>query len=184
MIEDQRNWSESLVSQVGGSGTYQYLLFANFSLKWILAGMILFSLNFFYITPEFKCTAQELKHAATCEKFVCASDDPQFWYQHLERPIPKSISLDYGVYMLCSNKWISSLLQSLSYLGSFVGYLLMSHIADNFGRKKTEMASWIINIVGLLLLGLSTNLYMVGIGSFMMGMGTNATITLHYTFLK
>lgn len=30
----------------------------------------------------------------------------------------------------------------------------------------------------------SVNLAMVGIGSFMMGFGTNAAITLHYTFLK
>ena len=51
MIEDQKNWSEALISRVGGSHKYQYLLFANFGAKWILAGMILFSLNFFYITP-------------------------------------------------------------------------------------------------------------------------------------
>lgn len=86
--------------------------------------------------------------------------------------------------MLCSNTWLSSLLQSLSYIGSFVGYLVMSHIADNFGRKNTERISWIINIVGISILIGSINLFMVGIGSFLMGLGTNATITLHYTFLK
>lgn len=100
------------------------------------------------------------------------------------KPVPKSISLDYGVIMLCSNLWISSLLQSLSYMGSFVGYLVMSHIADNFGRKRTERAAWIINIIGLVILITSFNLIMVGIGSFLMGLGTNAAITLHYTFLK
>jgi len=79
---------------------------------------------------------------------------------------------------------LSSTLQSLSYIGSFVGYFVMSHIADNLGRRKTEMASWFINIAGLVLLVNSFNLYMVGIGSFLMGLGTNAAITLHYTFLK
>ena len=46
------------------------------------------------------------------------------------------------------------------------------------------MISWVINIGGVSILLLSFNLYMVGIGSFLMGMGTNATITLHYTFIK
>lgn len=60
----------------------------------------------------------------------------------------------------------------------------MSHIADNFGRKMTENISWYLNILGLILLIASQNLYMVGIGSFFMGLGTNAAITLHYTFMK
>lgn len=46
------------------------------------------------------------------------------------------------------------------------------------------MAAWLINIGGMILLISSLNLYMVGIGSFFMGLGTNAAITLHYTFLK
>lgn len=86
--------------------------------------------------------------------------------------------------MLCGNKWLSSLLQSLSYIGSFVGYIVMSHIADNFGRKNTERASWLIGIFGIILLISSVNLFMVGVGSFLMGLGTNAAITLHYTILK
>ena len=184
MLEDERNWSATLLARVGHSGKYQWLLFANFGLKWVLAGMILFSLNFFYITPEFTCKSGEVPSHQTCKQFVCSIDDPQFWYSHLEKPIPSSIALDYGIYMLCSNEWISSLLQSMSYLGSFIGYLLMSHIADNYGRKKTEMVSWILNIIGLGFLISSVNLYMVGIGSVLMGLGTNATITLHYTFIK
>ena len=115
---------------------------------------------------------------------MCSHDDQKFWYDHFQRPIPKTIALDYNVYMVCSNAWISSFLQSLSYLGSFVGYLLMSHLADNFGRKKIELVSWVLNIMGILILTLSMNLEMVAIGSFLMGMGTNATITLHYTFIK
>ena len=60
----------------------------------------------------------------------------------------------------------------------------MSHIADNKGRKISEFASWCLNMVGIVIMVTSVNLYMVGIGSFLMGMGTNAAITLHYTFLK
>ena len=67
MLEGE-NWSETLISRVGGSGRYQILLFVNFSLKWILAGMILFSLNFFYITPELVCEAGEVPAGKTCSE--------------------------------------------------------------------------------------------------------------------
>ena len=60
------NWSETLIRRVGGSSKYQVLLFLNFSLKWVLAGMILFSLNFFYYTPEFKCSDSEVPAGQTC----------------------------------------------------------------------------------------------------------------------
>ena len=38
--------------------------------------------------------------------------------------------------MLCSDKWISSSVQAVGYIGSFIGYLLMSHLADNYGRRN------------------------------------------------
>jgi MFS family permease len=61
----------------------------------------------------------------------------------------------------------------------------MSHIADNFGRKKTEFVSWGTGIFGLLLLVLSQkSLWLVAIGSFFMGLGVNSAITLHYTLIK
>lgn len=61
----------------------------------------------------------------------------------------------------------------------------MSHIADNFGRKKAESASWMICVMGIILLVFSqSSLILVGIGSFLMGGGANAAITLHYTLIK
>ena len=61
----------------------------------------------------------------------------------------------------------------------------MGHLADNIGRKKVEFASWVISLLGLaMLVGSGSSLYLVGLGSFLVGSGTNAAVTLHYTFLK
>lgn len=76
------------------------------------------------------------------------------------------------------------MLQSTSYIGSLSGYLFMAYIGDNFGRKKSEMYSWIVCIVGQIVLLTSVNLYMVAIGSIMLGFGANAAITMHYSFFK
>lgn len=37
---------------------------------------------------------------------------------------------------------------------------------------------------GQVIMVLSVNLWMVGIGSFLLGFGANAAITLHYSFFK
>jgi MFS family permease len=60
----------------------------------------------------------------------------------------------------------------------------MSHIGDNLGRKKGEFISWLVCIAGQIMMILSINLYMVGIGSLLLGFGANAAITLHYSFFK
>ena len=60
----------------------------------------------------------------------------------------------------------------------------MSYVADNYGRKDTEKWSWTICIVGLGILVTSVNLYMVSLGTFLIGLGVNAATNLHYTFLK
>jgi MFS family permease len=102
----------------------------------------------------------------------------------MPKPLPKSISLDYGVIMVCSKEWISSLLQSFSYLGSLFGYIIMPLVADNKGRKTAEFISWFITVSGCGILLISMNIPLVGIGSFLMGFGSNSAIILHYSFIK
>lgn len=146
--------------------------------------MILFSLNFFYYVPDFECTKSEMADYSTCKEFVCSYDSQQFWYQHLKQPLKRSIALDYGIIMVCSKEWVSSLLQSICYLGSLFGYILMSHIADNYGRKKGEYIAWIVCIVGQVVTLVSFDIVMVGIGAFLMGFGANGAINIHYSFFK
>ena len=46
------------------------------------------------------------------------------------------------------------------------------------------MYSWIVCIIGQVVLLTSVNLYMVAIGNIMLGFGANAAITMHYSFFK
>jgi MFS family permease len=159
-------------------------MFASFVTKWIIAAMLLFSLNFFYYVPEFTCTSKEMQGYDTCDDYVCSIESEQFWFDHIKSPIPKSISLDYGTIMVCSKEWIGSILQSIAYLGSLIGYIIMPLVADNKGRKTAEFIAWSLTIVGCGVLLLSTNIPMIAIGNFFMGFGSNAATILHYSFLK
>lgn len=65
-----------------------------------------------------------------------------------------------------------------------MGYLIMSYVADNYGRKKGELVSWAICITGEIITLLSFNLFMVGLGAFLLGFGSNGAINVHYSFFK
>lgn len=121
---------------------------------------------------------------ATCEEFVCSVENDQIWLDHMQKPLPKSISLDYGIIMVCSKEWVASVLQSIGYFGSLIGYIIMPLVADNKGRKTAEFISWFITVTGCGFLLISVNLPLIGIGSFLMGFGSNSATILHYSFIK
>ena len=53
----------------------------------------------------------------------------------------------------------------------------MSHVADNYGRKKAELIAWTICIMGQIVTICSGSVVMVGFGS-------NGAINVHYSFFK
>ena len=70
------------------------------------------------------------------------------------------------------------------YIGSFVGFFVFPHIADNNGRKLAINASWAVATSGVVIAAASQNIYMIGIGWFLAGFGGNPAITLSYSFIN
>lgn len=66
MLTAEENKIEVLLRRVGGESRYQIMLFLIFALKWLIAAMILFSLNFFYYVPDFECSKEEMADYSTC----------------------------------------------------------------------------------------------------------------------
>ena len=60
----------------------------------------------------------------------------------------------------------------------------MSHVADNYGRKKAELIAWTICIMGQIVTICSGSVVMVGFGAFLLGFGSNGAINVHYSFFK
>jgi MFS family permease len=140
---------------VGASHKYQYLMFGVFALKWFFSAMFLMSLNFLFYTEDFTCRNGE-NGDADCYDWVCNNGGEEFWRAHLDRT-PQSLSYVFGLY-ICDREWVTSLIQSLTYWGSFVGFIIFPFIADNFGRKKAEGVSWLIAVIGSIILSASFNI--------------------------
>jgi OCT family organic cation transporter-like MFS transporter 4/5 len=77
-----------------------------------------------------------------------------------------------------------TILSTLVYIGSFVGFFIFPYIADNYGRKLGLNLSWGFTCIGVIIAAFSVNIYMVGIGWFLGGFGGNPAITLSYSFIN
>jgi MFS family permease len=75
------------------------------------------------------------------------------------------------------------LLSSLVYIGCFFGYVSISFLVDNLGRKRALLISYIIATVGMILIAVSPNVYAAGVGLFMMGMGSDSAINICFYFI-
>lgn len=171
---------QALLLRVGHANRFQYRIYAVFALKWLMAGVFLMSLNFLFLTEDFTCGSSEASKTQ-CNEWVC-KQPKSVWRKHLLNP-PKSLAYEFDWYV-CDLQWVVSLTQSMMYLGSFTGYVTLPFFADNFGRKRSELLSWLIAVVGIVTLSASLSVVQAGIGLFLCGMGINTAINLHYTFIK
>jgi len=83
---------------------------------------------------------------------------------------------------LCDNAITIDFVSSCTYIGAFLGYIILSFLADNYGRKKTILISWTICVIGTIIVASSFNLYMAAVGFFLSGFGSDASIGLCLIF--
>jgi OCT family organic cation transporter-like MFS transporter 4/5 len=85
---------------------------------------------------------------------------------------------------MCKYDYIVTILESLVYIGSLLGFFIIPYLADNWGRKKAMQISWGCCTLGVLLLATAQEVSMIAIGQFLAGFGGNPAITLDYSFIN
>lgn len=70
------------------------------------------------------------------------------------------------------------------YLGSFIGYLVVSWMNDNLGRRKSILIGLAISLLGILLIATSVNLLMAQIGLLCAGFGVDPSINTVFYFIS
>lgn len=69
-------------------------------------------------------------------------------------------------------------------MGSFVGFLVFSYLADNTGRKFSMLISLGVCVIGNILVSVSTNLPLASLGLLLSGGGANASINTSLCFFN
>lgn len=81
------------------------------------------------------------------------------------------------------NHAILEVLESLVYGGSFFGYIVISVLVDNFGRKRVMLISYAIATLGMVIVGFASSLPMAGIGLFLTGFGSDSAVNICFYFI-
>ena len=69
-----------------------------------------------------------------------------------------------------------------AYAGAMVGLLVVTFMADNYGRKLSLIVSWGICVFGSLLVIMNENIISVSIGLFLSGFGSDASCNITFLF--
>ncbi len=68
-------------------------------------------------------------------------------------------------------------------MGCFFGYISLSIMVDNIGRKRSLTISTVITTVGMIVAVLAPNLYVTGVGLFFMGFGADSAVNICFYFI-
>lgn len=69
-------------------------------------------------------------------------------------------------------------------MGSCLGYIVVSLLNDNLGRKKSMQIALSVMLVGLLIVGVSWNLAIAQLGLFFTGFGIDSSINTALYFIS
>ena len=83
----------------------------------------------------------------------------------------------------CNDSWKLDILESIVYFGSLLGYLTLSILSDNIGRKKSLLISLGIAMSGIIITASSFNIYIAGIGLFLTGFGADVSVNICFYFI-
>ncbi len=70
------------------------------------------------------------------------------------------------------------------YFGSFIGYLVVSWMNDNLGRRKSMLMGLGVALFGIFLITTSFNLAMAQAGLFFAGFGIDPSINTVFYFIS
>lgn len=72
----------------------------------------------------------------------------------------------------------------MGFIGSLLGFFVVSALSDNQGRYKILLVSWGITVFGAVLLVASQNLWMVGASMLIITTGSNSCFNISFAYLS
>ncbi len=82
----------------------------------------------------------------------------------------ESLATEFGSFY-CKDEQFLCLIKTVMYIGNTIGVLAFGILSDNIGRKKALVWSQFFVCIGMVVLSASWNIYVAGVGLFLIGLG-------------
>jgi len=128
--------TQKLLAKVGDQGKFQVYSIIFVCAKWLIISLSIFLPSYLFITPSFTC-GNDLKvneHDACQRIDQCTIDQVH------------TITNYAGLY--CEDRFVRNSIVSAEFVGSVVGLILLSILADKLGRKIIIISTLCFSLMG------------------------------------
>ena len=159
---------------VGDGNRYQFYTTAFVCFKWLACTFIILGPSYLLMTPTFTCGFDsKVSENEACPKISECTID----YMH-------TLTSQLGLY--CDQRFVRDSILSSEYIGSLVGLVLLSILADKIGRKIIIVITIFASLVGSLVFCFGGTYHIVPllyVGIIMMGFGAYSLSIVSLTYL-
>ncbi|XP_061378462.1 organic cation transporter protein-like [Danaus plexippus] len=161
---------DHIQSAIGSFGKYQfYLCFLIFLSKFPVA---FHQMAIIFLAPkaEFTCEGTQIKGTCPCDKPVY--DTSIF---------TNTIITQWD--LICKDKWLASLTQTLFQLGTLIGSLLFGMASDRFGRKKPMLFAVLLQVSSGVAAAFAPDYWSFSLLRFIVGMSVGGTMVVGFVII-
>lgn len=120
-------------------------------IQWLITSFVLMIQPFLTQVPTFLCKDPNNESIT----YICTEEEAcQQGSMILADNSPNNIVTEFSLY--CEQSGLRDLTGTIFFIGGSIGTLLFSHAADQYGRKRALLISYILGSFSMLLLGLAS----------------------------
>ncbi|CAG9759860.1 unnamed protein product [Ceutorhynchus assimilis] len=190
MANDETIDVDRMLAYAGDFSRYQIILTCLFSIINILSAFHYFGQTFSSLTPEYRCNSTSYNQTETLA-LECSIEFFKNGSKYLEEMCDTGwvyndtntygyISIVQELNWVCSDSWKPVLGQSVFFIGSVLGGIVLGVLADNIGRLHVLVLANMFAFVGNGITTLSNNAIVFSISRFIAGCATDANFVMMY----
>lgn len=125
-----------MLEKVGDRNAYQIYSIVFVSIKWLAVSLTVFLPSYLFMTPTFTCGAQtNLKEVDACPIIDTCTVDQLYTITNYAK-------------LYCDQLYVRNSIVSAEFVGSIVGLILLSILADKIGRKIIIVSTLFLSTLG------------------------------------
>ncbi|XP_060516080.1 organic cation transporter protein-like isoform X2 [Cylas formicarius] len=179
---------DGMLAHVGDFSRYQLMLMFLFSIINILSAFHYFGQTFTSLVPLHKCNATGVANSSIADPCSIRIFDNS---SYVDVPCTTGwiyddsntngyISIVQELNWVCGESWKSALGQSVFFVGSVVGGIVLGILADNIGRLHTLVLANMFALLGNAVTILSNNVVLFAVSRFFAGCATDTNFVMMY----
>ena len=179
LTEESEKYSlEQALSDIGGVGPFHIVNSLMSIIHFAVGSQFYYSMPFYQKYPDLTCTTSSGEIIENCDReLACTfdkigSDIQSFEFNQTGKTTFQNFMTDFN--LVCTDRSYIGLMGSISFISFAIGSALITRVADTHGRRKVVIFSSLLTPIGLAILIMVKNLWVVYTVLFVVGLTYNS----------